>query len=61
MNKRIEDIECLRAVAVIAVVIHHANGNLFTALSPGLATFYPIFLSCLAQNHASACSIKLFV
>jgi len=24
-------------------------------------TIYPIFLSCLAQNHASACSIKLFV
>jgi peptidoglycan/LPS O-acetylase OafA/YrhL len=43
MNKRIEDIECLRAVAVIAVVIHHANGNLFTALSPGLATFYTYF------------------
>ena len=43
MNKRIEDIECLRAVAVIAVVIHHANGNLFTALSPGMAAFYSYF------------------
>ena len=35
---RIEDIEILRAVAVLAVVVHHINGNLFPAgtFLPGL-------------------------
>src|SRR5690554_6673073 len=33
---RIDDIEALRALAVIGVVIHHAQGNLFTWSSPGI-------------------------
>lgn len=37
MNReRILDIEVLRALAVIGVVIHHARDNLFTWTSPGL-------------------------
>ena len=33
---RILDIEVLRALAVIGVVVHHARDNLFTWTSPGL-------------------------
>ena len=37
MNRRlILDLEVLRGLAVIGVVIHHARGNLFTWSSPGL-------------------------
>ncbi|MBD9413386.1 acyltransferase [Pseudomonas sp. PDM16] len=35
-KERILDIEVLRAVAVLAVVVHHARGNLLTWTSPGL-------------------------
>ncbi|RMH82265.1 acyltransferase [Pseudomonas sp. AOB-7] len=37
MNKRIDDIEILRAFAVLFVVLHHALGNLFTWSTPALA------------------------
>ncbi|TXI34104.1 acyltransferase family protein [Aquipseudomonas alcaligenes] len=37
MSKRIDDIEILRAFAVLFVVAHHALGNLFTWTTPGLA------------------------
>lgn len=37
MSKRIDDIEILRAFAVLFVVVHHALGNLFTWTTPGLA------------------------
>lgn len=37
MSKRIDDIEILRAFAVLFVVLHHALGNLFTWTTPGLA------------------------
>lgn len=33
---RIDDIEILRGFAVLAVVLHHAHGNLFTWSTPGL-------------------------
>jgi len=42
-QKRIDDIELLRAVAVVAVVMHHANGNLLTVLSPFATRFYAYF------------------
>src|SRR5690554_7448281 len=40
---RIADLEMLRGLAVIGVVIHHARDNLFTWSSPGLerlATYF---------------------
>lgn len=33
-SKRIDDLEILRGFAVLAVVVHHAHGNLFTWASP---------------------------
>ncbi|WP_017938056.1 acyltransferase family protein [Zestomonas thermotolerans] len=43
MNKKIEDIELLRGIAVLLVVIQHANINLITWSSPELARFYTYF------------------
>lgn len=43
MNKRIEDIEILRAFAVLFVVLHHALGNLFTWTTPTLARLSAYF------------------
>ncbi|AVK02761.1 MULTISPECIES: acyltransferase family protein [Pseudomonas aeruginosa group] len=40
MNRRIDDIEVLRAVAVLFVVLQHAQGNLFSWSSPALEWFY---------------------
>ncbi|WP_275546415.1 MULTISPECIES: acyltransferase family protein [unclassified Pseudomonas] len=37
MSRRIDDIEILRAFAVLFVVLHHALGNLFTWTTPALA------------------------
>lgn len=36
MSRRIGDIEVLRALAVLAVVLHHINGNLTSMQAPGL-------------------------
>ena len=35
-SRRIDDIEVLRALAVIAVVVHHAFGNLYTWSTPAM-------------------------
>jgi peptidoglycan/LPS O-acetylase OafA/YrhL len=35
-SRRIEDIEILRALAVLAVVLHHAFGNLYTWSTPAM-------------------------
>ncbi|WP_439887000.1 acyltransferase family protein [Pseudomonas sp. MBLB4123] len=43
MNNRIEDIELLRGIAVLFVVIHHANANLISWTTPALARFYGHF------------------
>lgn len=43
MSKRIDDIEILRAFAVIFVVLHHSLDNLFTWSTPGLARFAAYF------------------
>ena len=43
MSKRIDDIEILRAFAVLFVVMHHALGNLFTWSTPGLARLAAYF------------------
>lgn len=43
MKGRIQDIELLRAVAVLSVVLHHAHGNLFTWPTPWLDTFFQHF------------------
>lgn len=42
-NKLIGDLDLLRAVSVIAIVIHHARGNLFEWSTPALAKFYAYF------------------
>jgi len=47
---------CLVACLALHVSSAYAQWNILT-----LNSDKPIFLSCLAQNHASACSIKLFV
>lgn len=43
MQNKIEDIEWLRAVAILLVVVHHANNNLFAWATPGLQFFYGYF------------------
>lgn len=43
MNTKITEIEALRGIAVIMVVIHHASDNLFTWTSPELTRFYTYF------------------
>lgn len=43
MKDRIEDIELLRGIAVLLVVVHHANINLITWTTPALARFYSYF------------------
>lgn len=43
MKPRIDDIEILRGVAVLMVVIHHAHDNLFTWASPNMSLFYTYF------------------
>ncbi|WP_339463642.1 acyltransferase family protein [Pseudomonas sp. EA_105y_Pfl2_R69] len=43
MNNKIQDIEWLRGVAILLVVIHHANINLFVWSTPGLQLFYTYF------------------
>src|SRR3990167_3413861 len=40
---RISDIECLRAFSVLAVVLHHAHGNLLQVVNPALNTFFSTF------------------
>lgn len=39
----ITDLDLLRAVSVIAIVVHHARGNLFEWSTPNLARFYAYF------------------
>lgn len=43
MKSRIDDIEVLRAFAVIFVVLHHSLDNLFTWSTPGLARYAAYF------------------
>ena len=43
MKKRIDDIEILRAFAVMLVVVEHMHFNLFAWNSPALASFYSVF------------------
>lgn len=43
MSNRIADIEMLRGFAVLFVVIHHANGALFTWSSSAMSLFYSYF------------------
>lgn len=43
MSRRIDDIEILRAFAVLFVVLHHAIGNLFTWTTPALARLSTYF------------------
>lgn len=43
MKSRIDDIEILRGIAVLMVVIHHAHDNLFTWATPNLTLFYSYF------------------
>lgn len=43
MSNRIADIEMLRGFAVLFVVIHHANGTLFTWSSSAMSYFYSHF------------------
>ena len=43
MNKRIDDIEILRAFAVILVIVEHMHFNLFAWNTPALAGFYRYF------------------
>ena len=52
MNRKILDIEVLRGIAVLFVVIHHANLNLFSWPNPGLAQFYAYF--------GGRCGVDLF-
>ena len=40
IGKRIDDIEVLRALAVLAVVVHHASGNLFTWTNPWAPKYF---------------------
>ena len=39
----ITDLDLLRAVSVIAIVVHHAKDNLFEWSSPNLERFYSYF------------------
>lgn len=43
MAARIGDIEILRGIAVLMVVIHHASDNLFTWSTPSMGRFYTYF------------------
>lgn len=43
MKARIDDIEILRGIAVLMVVLHHAHDNLFTWATPNLELFYTYF------------------
>lgn len=43
IKTRIDDIEILRGIAVLMVVIHHAHDNLFTWVTPNLTLFYSYF------------------
>jgi len=43
MKTRIDDIEILRGIAVLMVVLHHAHGNLFTWATPKMELFYTYF------------------
>lgn len=43
MKTRIDDIEILRGIAVLMVVLHHAHGNLFTWVTPNMTRFYTYF------------------
>jgi peptidoglycan/LPS O-acetylase OafA/YrhL len=43
MKGRIGDIEILRGIAVLMVVVHHAHGNLITWSTPALERFYSFF------------------
>lgn len=43
MKSKIEEIEVLRGIAVMFVVIHHASDNLFTWTTPALSRFYTYF------------------
>jgi peptidoglycan/LPS O-acetylase OafA/YrhL len=43
MKARIDDIEILRGIAVLMVVLHHAHDNLFTWATSNLELFYTYF------------------
>lgn len=49
-NRRIADIEMLRGFAVLFVVIHHANGALFTWSSSAMSHFYSHFCGAIGVD-----------
>lgn len=44
MKNRIEDIEILRGISVLVIIIHHANENLLAWTTPMLQRFYSYFV-----------------
>ncbi|MFZ5604464.1 MAG: acyltransferase family protein, partial [Pseudomonadota bacterium] len=42
-SPKIQDIEILRGVSILFVVIHHAHGNLLTRAHPWFDNFYSYF------------------
>jgi len=43
MKNRIEDIEILRGISVLIIIVHHANHNLLSWTTPALVRFYSYF------------------
>ena len=59
-REKILDIEVLRGLAVIGVVIHHARDNLFTWTSPGLERLAPapLRLAVAVTDAAGRCGVS---
>jgi len=50
MNRNINELQLLRAFGILAVLVHHMNGNLFTWKSVPLQTFYTYFSGTAALD-----------